>query len=88
MSDNDFPAVEPANNGISADTGTRAITDIEANLKPDEREFPLPTRAFTNKLVRTEDEIWVKLLQLDHAGEAHTETDWRGILASMKQREV
>ena len=89
MSDPEFPAAEPANGGVEADKAVQSIVDVEKlNLAPDAGEFPIPVRDFTKKLMRTHDEIWAKLLQLDHAGQAHTETEWREILAAMKQREA
>lgn len=60
----------------------------ESSLTADVSEFPIPVRAFTNSLARTEDEVWVRLLQLDYKGQAHKPSEWRDILASLKQREV
>lgn len=57
-------------------------------LQHDERIFPVPARVFVKSLIKTDDEIWSKLLLLDHGNEARTPDDWAQTLSALKQRKA
>lgn len=47
-------------------------------------EFPVPLSRFLPTLRRTPDEVWSKLLQLNHSKEKLTMSGWKALLNTMK----
>lgn len=52
-------------------------------------DFPVPLKTFVkNHLVKTENEVWIKLLEADHGRENHSEKSWMDILNAKRNQPV
>lgn len=49
-------------------------------------EFPVPLTAFLATLKGSKDEIWSRLLKMDHGLESHTMTEWKATLNKLRNR--
>ncbi len=47
---------------------------------------PVPLKKFAATLLRTPDEVWVKVLSVYHKTEKHTLAEWKAVLAALKTR--
>ena len=55
---------------------------------PTEQAFPVPLARFLPSLKGTADEIWGRLLKLEHGSEKHTLEEWQAVLAALRNQEV
>lgn len=55
---------------------------------PLHEDFPIPAQRFVQTLIHTPDEVWARLLQLDHGNEKLRPAEWREKLAALKTRKA
>ena len=48
-------------------------------------EFPVPVTKFLETVRATPDEVWGKLLVLQHGTEKHTATEWKALLTALSR---
>lgn len=51
-------------------------------------DFNVPLAAFLSSLKGTPDEIWTRLLKLDHGREIHTLSGWADTLKNLRNRRI